>query len=168
MNTLKSTFSLVVAGTATLMMTATANSHQVERGDCALDQAVAVSLACSSDAAAQRAVARCGSGCCDQAALRQQAVAKCEDAARAKNFNSSRSNRGSVVAPDQGGAATKADSKRSRDGFEDDGSSQRGRKGRNPQTGKEIKIPPVDDDSDGDGLADAEEKTDDGDDGGIR
>lgn len=159
----------VVAGTATLIMPATAESHQVEQGDCPQGQAFAVSVACGTGPAAERAVARCGSGCCDQASLRQQALAGCADTSRAKNFNSSRSNRGSVMGPPDD-EATQVDATRDRGEFESEagahqsGTMHREREGRNPQTGKEIKIP-VDDDSDSDELEDAEEKTDDGDDG---
>lgn len=152
---------VVAVATVMLTMTALATDDPEKHGDCPTGKASAVIVACGNGPAAERAGARCGSGCCDQATLRQQARANCPGAARAKNFNSSRSNRGSVAPPNGDAAATQVDSERDGDGFEEDSSNERGRMGRNPQTGKEIKIP-VDDDSDAGGVADAEEKTDDG------
>jgi|GEM_PF-4792336 len=61
---------------------------------------------------------------------------------RAQNFNSTRSNRRNVVGPDSGGGdkGMKGEDKSRRP---DRPRDPRARTGRNPQTGKEIQIPPA-------------------------
>lgn len=166
---LKAIFAL--AGMGALMVAAMAAESQVKRGDCPDGQAVSVSVACGTDPEAEREVARCSSGCCNRKSLRQQALAACPDALQAKNFNSTRSNQKNVAPPDDDADPAPAE-QRAREGHEGNGSQElgregrkrngsqeRSREGRNPQTGKEIKIPPEDGDE-GEG-----EDNDDGDNG---
>lgn len=161
MNSLRLKSIFVLAGVGALTVAVMAAEDQVKRGDCPDRQALSVKVACGTGPEAEHEVARCSTGCCDLKSLRQQALAACPDASRAKDFNSTRSNRRNIAPPDEDNSGTKADAKRSQAKRKGDGSNERGRKGRNPQTGKEIKIP-ADDDTDADGVADGEEKTDDG------